>query len=352
MNRRIVIKVGTKVLTDDKGVLDRASLVRIVDQIAQLKRDNYDIVLVSSGAMGAGKSLLKTTKRLTDISEKQLFAAIGQAHLIHEYSDLFRAHSFFCAQVLATKEDFRDTSHFFNMRNCLETLLHDNVIPIVNENDVVALSELTFTDNDELAGLVTSMLDADRLVILSSIDGMLDDSGAVIPTITLDDVDSYRSVITTDKSEAGRGGMITKFAIAKKLARQGVEVIIANGAYNNTILKIASGTAIGTHFLPGKKQTSVKRRVAHSENLIQGSAHVNEHAVPILRDESTAASLLLVGVTDLSGEFKKGDVIDIQSPDGVRLGYGISQYDHDEAATLVGRKNVKPLIHYDYLFIE
>ena len=339
-------------LTDSQGVLDKTSLSRIVDQLAQLKRSGYDVVLVSSGAMGAGKNLLKTTKRLTNISEKQFYAAIGQPHLINQYSSLLSKHSLICAQVLATKEDFRDKSHFFNMRNCLETLLHDNVIPIINENDVVALSELTFTDNDELAGLVTSMIDAERLVILSSVDGVLDANGKTISEISLNTLDDYRGVITTDKSEAGRGGMVTKFAIAKKLARQGVEVIIANGTKDTIIENILNGTAACTRFVPGKKQPNAKRRIAHSENLIHGSEYINEPAVKILSDESTASSLLLVGVTRLEGEFEKGDVIEINGPANNRIGYGISQYSHDDARTLVGHKNVKPLIHYDFLFIE
>jgi glutamate 5-kinase len=353
--KRIVVKVGTKVLTDDNGVIAQAALATIADQIFDLKQSGYDVVLVSSGAMGAGKSLLKTTKRLKNVSEKQLYSAIGQAHLIARYSELFGAHNVLCAQVLATKEDFRDTSHFFNMRSCMETLLHDGVVPIVNENDVVALSELAFTDNDELAGLVASMLNADQLIILSSIDGVIDtnsDAQSVIRQITLREIDSITSVITADKSEAGRGGMTTKFAVAKRLARQGIEVIIANGTTPGILADIVGGASVGTRFVPGKKQSSTKRRLTHTQSSARGNVTVNDQAATVLSDAATTASLLLVGVTRIEGEFKKGDLVSVSTQSGHKIGYGLSQYSHAEATSHIGRANIKPLIQYDYLVIE
>ena len=346
---RIVVKVGTKVLTNDKGVLDPAALANISAQVALLMLDGYNVVLVSSGAMGAGKSLLHTSRHLTSISEKQLFAAIGQAYLINEYSMLFREQGLLCAQVLATKEDFRDKSHFLNMRSCMETLLHDKVVPIVNENDVVALGELTFTDNDELAGRVASMINADRLIILSSVPGVLDKEGNVIEEITLES--HYTSgYITTEISEAGRGGMKTKFATAKKLASQGIETIIANGMQPRVLASIMRGEKVGTRFSPGKRQASLKRRLAHSENLVQGTVTVNDNAAKILRDQNV--SLLFVGVTAIKGSFYKGDVIAINNESNYQIGYGISRYDSDDAQQLIGQRHVKPLIHYDYLFVE
>lgn len=347
---RIVVKVGTKVLTNDRGVLDPAAVANIADQIAGLIADGYTVVLVSSGAMGAGKSLLHTTRRLTSVSEKQLFAAIGQAYLINVYSTEFQKHNLLCAQVLATKEDFRDRSHYFNMRNCMETLLHDNVVPIVNENDVVALGELTFTDNDELAGRVASMINADRLIILSSVPGVLDGDGNVIEEITLESHYAASGHITTEKSEAGRGGMKTKFVAAKKLASQGIETVIANGTIPGIMKKVMSKEQIGTRFTAGKRKASLKRRLAHSENLVQGTVTVNDNAAKILRDQNV--SLLFVGVTGLKGSFYKGDVIAINNQSGNQIGYGISRYDTADAQELLGQRNVKPLIHYDYLFIE
>jgi glutamate 5-kinase len=351
MKRRIVIKIGTKVLTDKDGVLDKSAMSLIASQVIHLKKEGHEVTLVSSGAMGAGKSILKTSKPLKLISEKQLYAAVGQTFLMSEYSNLFAEHSLLCAQVLATKEDFRDTSHFFNMRSCLETLLHDSVVPIVNENDVVALSELTFTDNDELAGLIASMINADLLVILSSVDGVLDLEGNIVEEIGDMDYDKYRTAVTDDKSEAGRGGMTTKFEVAKRAARQGIEVVIANGTKKGIILSIVNGDKNGTRFVPGKHLSNAQRRLAHSDSLVKGSVHTNDCAEDIL-NEKKVVSLLFVGVTKLEGDFDKGDVIEIHGPSGKRLGYGISQYSHEEAKDKLGLKNIKPLIHYDYMFIE
>lgn len=351
MKQRIVIKVGTKVLTDKDGVLDKKAMSLIASQIILLKEKGYEIILVSSGAMGAGKSILKTIKPLKLISEKQLYAAVGQTFLMSEYSTLFAEHSFLCAQVLATKEDFRDTAHFFNMRSCLETLLHDSVVPIVNENDVVALSELTFTDNDELAGLVASMINADLLIILSSVDGVLDLQGNIVAEIREQDYDKYRTAVTDDKSEAGRGGMTTKFLVAKRAARQGIEVVIANGTKKGIILSIVDRKSNGTRFVPGKRLSNAQRRLAHSDSLVKGSVHTNDCAEDIL-NENKVVSLLFVGITKLQGDFNKGDVIEIYGPSGKKLGYGISQYSYEEAKNKLGAKNIKPLIHYDYMFIE
>jgi len=348
---RIVIKVGTKVLTNSAGVLDEIGLIRIVSQIIKLKEKGYEIILVSSGAMGAGKSIFKTSKLLSGVSQKQLFAAVGQTHLMSEYSRLFSKSSLLCAQVLATKEDFRDRSHFFNMRNCFETLLCDNIVPIVNENDVVSLDELAFTDNDELAGLVASMLNADLLLILSSVDGVLDINGKVVKEVNHEDYDKFRTAVTSDKSEAGRGGMTTKFEVSKRAAKQGIEVVIANGTKNDTMLSVISGKQIGTRFVPCKHLTSAQRRLAHCDSLVRGKVYINEHAADIMNDEKVA-SLLLVGVTKIEGDFSKGDVIEICDINSNKLGYGISQYSIKEANEKIGAKNIKPLIHYDYMFIE
>jgi glutamate 5-kinase len=352
MSKRVVIKVGTKVLTDEHGVLSEVALARIVTQIARLKRDGHEVALVSSGAMGAGKSVLRTTRRLTALSEKQLFAAVGQVRLMSDYSRLFGAQALLCAQVLATKEDFRDRSHFFNMRSCFEALLHDSVVPVVNENDVVALDELTFTDNDELAGLVASMLNADLLLILSSVDGVLNESGQVITEISGNNRDRLGASVTGDKSEAGRGGMITKYEVARRAAKQGIETIIANGTRDGIMVAAVNGEKVGTRFAPGKRLTNAQRRLAHSDALVQGKVFVNECAARSLGGDA-AASLLPVGVTKLEGEFNKGDVIEICGPaGGKRLGYGVSRYSASEARPNLGQKNAKPLIHYDYMFIE
>jgi len=155
--KKVVVKLGTNVLTRTNGALDITSISHIVDQIVQLKQQGIEVILVSSGAVGAGRSAIQLSKNLNKIVQRQVYSAIGQIHLLNLYNNLFGNHQIFCAQVLATKEDFRDRTHYLNMKNCFQALLRDNVIPIVNENDVISVNELMFTDNDELAGLIASL---------------------------------------------------------------------------------------------------------------------------------------------------------------------------------------------------
>ncbi|MCL4154138.1 UNVERIFIED_CONTAM: hypothetical protein GTU68_005369, partial [Idotea baltica] len=167
--KRLVVKVGTNVLARPDGLLDITSISQLVDQIADLKTRGVDVILVSSGAVGAGRSMMDIPEGLNKVVRRQVLSSIGQVRLMEIYRQLFSNHQLFCAQVLATKEDFRDRQHYINMQNCFLALLRDRVVPVVNENDVVAITELMFTDNDELAGLVAAMTNADGLVILSSV---------------------------------------------------------------------------------------------------------------------------------------------------------------------------------------
>ena len=252
MYKRVVVKVGTKVLSKDNGMLDERVLKHLVEQVSLLKKRNREIILVTSGAVGSGRSLL-TLKGKETIPNKQVYAAIGQVKLMNTYSRLFAKHGYLCAQVLATKEDFRDREHYLNMKNCLAGLLYDKVIPIVNENDVVAVKELVFTDNDELAGLVALQLKADVVIILSSVGGVLDGSSQVIPEITGKTISSLQRHVTISKTAGGRGGMVSKFAVARKLMSHGIPVHIADGKRKNVLSDIMKGTAIGTKFVPRRK---------------------------------------------------------------------------------------------------
>ena len=252
MYKRIVVKVGTKVLSKNDGTLDERILRHLAEQISLLKRKNVEIILVTSGAVGSGRSLL-TLKGKETVPNKQVYAAIGQVKLMSTYSKLFAKHGYLCAQVLATKEDFRDRGHYLNMKNCLAGLLYDKVIPVVNENDVVAIAELIFTDNDELAGLVALQLKADAVIILSSVGGVLDGSSRVIPKITSKTIASSKKYVTVATTSCGRGGMVSKFAVARKLMSHGVTVHIADGKRKNVLSDIIKGTALGTTFVPGGK---------------------------------------------------------------------------------------------------
>lgn len=355
MYKRVVIKVGTRVLTTDEGLPDITVLRHLAEQIVHAKRHGVEVVLVTSGAMAAGRSVLKV-KQSEKLAEKQVLAAVGQVKLMSMYADLFAKQGEVCAQVLASKEDFRDRLHYLNMRTCFENLLVNGVIPIVNENDVVATTELLFTDNDELAGLVASQLNADAVIILSSVDGFLvSDTAAKKPTV-ISKIDyntfkTYQKYISSEKTAAGRGGMATKFAIARKLTSEGISVHMAHGARRNVLTDILEGVRIGTVFAPQKKLSSVKRRIAHSEGLAKGFAQVNKCAEEMLLSRTKIMSLLPVGVTKIGGAFQKGDIIEIVGHRKQKLGFGIAQYDSIKASDVLGTQKAKALIHYNHMVI-
>jgi len=248
--KRVVIKIGTKTLSKENGTLNTEFLHSIVKQIVQLRKKEIQIILVTSGAVGAGKSLISLQDIKSTTVQKQVFAAIGQVKLMTTYSGLFEKYDYHCAQVLATKEDFRDEEHFLNMQNCFEGLLLDNVIPIVNENDAVATTELLFTDNDELAGLIAKQLKADKLIILTSTEGILNDANETVLEVNHSNIEAVADYINPDKSKDGRGGMISKFNVAKDLSEKGISVHIVNGRRKDVLLEIIKGAKVGTQFIP------------------------------------------------------------------------------------------------------
>ena len=250
MYRRLVIKVGTNVLTRPDGRLDITSISGLVDQIAALKTSGVELVLVSSGAVGAGRELLPGRDNDEAVARRQVYSAIGQVRLMELYRQLFAGHQLLCAQVLATKGDFRDDLHYDNMLNCFRALLLDEIVPVVNENDVVAVTELMFTDNDELAGLVARMLRADALVILSSVDGLYDGppeqaGSRLIERVAAEDP-SADALVQTRNSSGGRGGMATKLRIARETAAEGIPVLIGNGRKPDILGRLSAGHWPGT----------------------------------------------------------------------------------------------------------
>ncbi len=356
MYKRVIIKVGTKVLSAEDGSLDGGVLKHLVQQISEIKKKGVEVVLITSGAMGAGRSLI-TLKHAEKVAEKQVLAAVGQVKLMSMYSELFGQQGEICAQVLATKEDFRDKAHYFNMRTCFENLLKNGVVPVVNENDVVATTELLFTDNDELAGLVASQLNADAVVILTSVEGFLtgdpkDPSSELIPEIDFNNIHALEQYISPDKTAFGRGGMLTKFHIAKKLTLHGVTVFFANGKRKDALLDILSGKKIGTKFISRGKVSPIKRRVAYSDGLTKGAIHINACAVDILMSKEKIISVLPIGIINVEGDFSKGDIIEIIGDTGQKMGFGITKYNAEKVKELMGTKNGRAVIHYDHMFIQ
>lgn len=256
--KRIVVKIGSNVLTRADGSLDFTRMSALTDQIADIRRAGIEVIIVSSGAVASGRGELKglTLKAMSDVDQRQLYSAVGQAKLIDRYFELFRDHGLVVGQVLTMKENFSTPEQYTNQRNCMRVMLDNGVIPIVNENDTVCVTELMFTDNDELSGLISTMMDADSLIILSNVDGLCtgrpgDEGVEVIRTVEPGaDIDGY---ISTSKSGPGRGGMVSKCGIARRTAAQGVEVIIANGKregiLSDLVLNEHSET-VCTRFLP------------------------------------------------------------------------------------------------------
>ncbi|MBQ7422079.1 MAG: glutamate 5-kinase [Prevotella sp.] len=355
--KRIVVKVGSNVLTRPDGKLDVTRMSSLVDQIAWLRKHDYEVILVSSGAMASGRSEYKVGKKLDAVEQRQLFSAIGQVKLINLYYDLFREYDIHVGQVLTMKENFSSRSLYLNQRACMTVMLENGIVPIVNENDTVSVTELMFTDNDELSGLIASMMDADTLVILSNVDGIYNGApdnprSRVIPMVSHDrDLSEY---ILDEKSDFGRGGMITKCSIARKVADEGIKVMIANGKTDNILINLVEHPqeTMRTEFVPNPNPTSnVKKWIAHSESFAKGVIHINKKASDALSGKK-AVSLLLVGVTQIEGDFDEGDIVNIVNESGKSVGIGRSSYSSEEAEKLIGAHDVKPIVHYDYLYME
>ena len=239
--KRIAVKIGSNVLTRRDGTLDITRMSALVDQVAELHKRGIQVILVSSGAVASGRSEIQPSHTLDEVSSRQLYSAIGQAKLMGKYYTLFREHGITCGQVLTTKEGLDKEDHYLNQQHCMEVMLAEGVIPIVNENDTLSITELMFTDNDELSGLMAQMMKVDHLFIFSNIDGIYDGNPAdpksqVIRTVAAtDDMEQY---IQTSKSSLGRGGMLTKCHIARKVAAAGIPVVIANGKSEDILLRL------------------------------------------------------------------------------------------------------------------
>ncbi len=356
MFKSITIKIGSNVLTDEDGTLHYERVSHLVDQIAALHKKNKKLLLVSSGAVAAGRTMVKVNKKTDTVSSRQLLSSVGQVKLLNTYSALFEKHNIQCAQVLVTKQDFRSREHYLNMKNCLSTLIENGIVPIINENDAVSVTALMFTDNDELAGLLSSMMNSEALFILSNVNGIYDGdprnkNANVIRTVDSTNAD-LSSYISTTKSNFGRGGMLTKCHIAKKTASSGTSVHIANGTIPNILIDLNSHPDKVEHttFLPGEKYPAIKKWIAYSEAFTNAEVVINKGALDAL-NSSKATSLLLAGVVKFNGNFKKGDLLKIISEDGKDVGIGKAKYDKLKALEHMHDQKYQPLIHYDYLYL-
>ncbi len=356
--KRIVVKIGSNVLTREDGTLDVTRISLLVDQVAQLYAAGIEVIMVSSGAVASGRSELGAKAgRMDSVSARQLFSAVGQAKLINHYYDLFRGHDITCGQVLTTKESLSTRNHYLNQRNCMSVMLANGVIPIVNENDTISVTELMFTDNDELSGILATMMDAEALIILSNVDGIFNGTPGEEGVEVIREIHGGRDLsgyIRTGFSKFGRGGMLTKSRIARKVADEGIEVIIANGKKDGilTDLVLSGGDTVCTRFVPSPKPLSgVKKWIAHSDGFAKGELHINEGAYEVLTGPK-AVSLLPVGVVKVVGEFEKDDIVHIIAPGGDHIGVGRVAVGSEKAREIAGTKGGRPMVHYDYMYLD
>lgn len=354
---RIVVKVGSNVLTRADGKPNVTNLSGLVDQIAFLMNEGHQIILVSSGAVACGRGAVVPRRQLDSVAQRQLFSSVGQIRLINLYNSLFSEYGFVVGQVLTQKENFSSREAYLNQRACMTTMLENGVVPIVNENDTASLTELMFTDNDELSGLIAAMMDADILVILSNVDGIYDGNPSdpkskIIPRVNPgEDVSSN---VVASKSGFGRGGMGTKCGIAKKLSEEGVAVCIARGDRPDILVDLINKPAETPHTLFAPRKTpisNIKRWIAHSHSFAKGVITVDDNAAVALRSDK-AVSLLPIGVSCIEGEWEEGDIVTLRSLSGNVIGVGRASVDSREALSEIGRRGGRPIVHYDYLFIE
>jgi glutamate 5-kinase len=354
---KIAVKVGSNVITQSDGSLNVSRMLRIVEDIAVLTKQGIEVILISSGAVAAGRSFLTPSRKTNIISAKQILAAVGQVKLMSTYQFLFSKYGIDAGQILTTKESFGDRRHYLNMKNCITAMFENNVLPIVNENDTISVNELMFTDNDELSGLISSLSGCEALFILTNVDGIFKGQPETGCTELIreigPDTENPEKYVSPVKSGFGRGGMLTKCSTAKKIAAEGIDVFIANGNRDSIVTGILKGKDVPyTRFTGNKMKTnSVKKWLYHSEQFTKGAVYINKGAKEALLGNK-ASSLLMIGITKVDGSFENGDIVRILDENGNNIGLGRSQYDSRKTEQSLGEKLTKPFIHYDYLVIN
>jgi glutamate 5-kinase len=364
-SRKIVIKIGTNLLADKVKGINAQRLQSIARSVAQLQLQGKQVALVSSGAIGAGVAALQLNTRPRTLAKKQAAAAIGQPLLMEAYEHAFRKHRCVIGQILLTKEDLVDRKRFVNVRNTFAALFEQGVVPIINENDTVAVEEIKLGDNDNLSAFVVNLIGADLLILLSDIDGLYSDdptknSDATLIPIVEKITPHIERLARSSNTELSTGGMITKIQAAKRCVASGAAMIIANGRNPNIIEDIVAGTYVGTIFLPAGKGLNRKKKwigfVSHAEGVIV----VDEGAIEALVVKKK--SLLASGIIDVRGKFQKGDTVMVCDAAGRDIAKGVVRYACDdlvrikgkkslEAAKILGRKNCEEVIHRDDLVV-
>jgi glutamate 5-kinase len=360
----MVVKVGTRLLTHEGGGLAPAQLERVVDQIVALRGSDRQVVLVTSGAVGVGMGILGHSAKPKLLAQKQACAAVGQIRLMHFYDEAFGRRGVPVAQYLLTAEDFRDPERFGNIRQATEALLKRGVVPIVNENDVVATSEIKVGDNDRLSADVCHFLEADLLVILSDIDGLYTANPKTDPTAHLIPVvhrvtPEIEALAGGTGSVASTGGMITKIMAARTVTESGSACVIANG-FTADLLAIVSGAPTGTLFLPAHRKLGARKRWIRFVSTPKGKLLLDEGAVRAVLERR--ASLLPAGIRKVEGTFAAGTVVELATPRGKAIARGVSNFSSAETTRLLGHPSSdfqeilgrlvpQEAVHRDNLFV-
>ncbi|MED5615881.1 glutamate 5-kinase [Janthinobacterium sp. P210005] len=341
---RIIIKVGSSLVTNDGRGLDHAAIARWAAQISGLRALGKEVVLVSSGAIAEGMLRLGFEQRPTDIHELQACAAVGQMGLAQIYESSFRAHSLGTAQVLLTHADLADRERYLNARSTLTTLLRLGVVPIINENDTVVTDEIKFGDNDTLGALVANLIEADALVILTDQHGLFSadprkDPTAYLITQGIAGDPALEAMAGGAGSSLGRGGMLTKILAAKRAAKSGAHTIIAWGRDSDVLSRLAQGEAIGTELRAQTGQLTARKQWMADHLHTAGAVVLDAGAVQKLRQEGK--SLLPIGVTGVNGEFGRGAVITCVDVDGLPVARGLSNYTSGEARRIMRKPSTE-----------
>ncbi len=362
--KRIVVKVGSSTLTHSTGKLNLQGIEKLVRELSDLANQGRQILLVTSGAVAAGMDRLGLKEKPKTIPEKQAAAAVGQGILMHTYEKLFAEYGQVVAQVLLTREDSVKRSRYANSRNTLMTLLSMGVVPVINENDAVAIDELKIGDNDTLSAMVASIVEADLLIILSDIEGLYTANPQENPAATLisevcDITPAIEDLAGGPGSDKGTGGMFTKIQAAKIAVNSGVVMVIASGARGRVVSDILSGTDIGTIFLPKVNRLQVRKRWLAFGARIRGAVTVDAGCEQAILK---GASLLAAGITAVDGGFEHGNTIRIVTAEGREIARGIANYNAadtrrimgahtNEIAAILGSKPYDEVIHRDNMVL-
>jgi glutamate 5-kinase len=362
--KRWVVKIGSALLTNDGKGLDLARIQQWTEQIAALKQQGVEIVLVSSGAVAAGMSRLGWQERPNSMELLQAAAAVGQTKLVQTYENSFAKHDVHTAQILLTHEDLSDRKRYLNARNTLRALLDLPVIPIVNENDTVVTDEIRFGDNDTLGALVTNLVEADALILLTDQDGLYDADPRSNPDAKLIEhaiaTDPKLVAVAGDGGKLGRGGMATKVRAAQLAARSGAVTVIAGGRIENVLIRLRAGEQVGTHLSAELEPIAARKQWLAGQLQTKGEITVDAGAVNALLKKGK--SLLAVGVKNISGQFQRGECVAVLDEQGNLLARGLVNYDVDDAFKIMGKPttdiddilgylNEPELIHRDNLVL-